>query len=92
MRRFEYHIDLDERGSFRAHVENKKTGKVVFEFSNEIACIDDNGNLTGETYDGELWIVEAGFMKHTEDLDGLEEYLVDMKIINDNDYLIPHVF
>lgn len=76
-----YIIDLDERGSFRAHVEDVKTGKIVFEFSNEEEVYDDEGNLTGETEEGEISMVRDGFMKHGEDIEGLEDYLIDMKII-----------
>lgn len=65
-REYFYIIDLDERGEFRAHVEEKHTGKIVFSFSS-----DENG----------LEIVQDGFMKHTEDTDGLELYLKDLKII-----------
>jgi hypothetical protein len=80
-----YLIDLDERGSFRAHVEDAKTGKVVFQFSNEEEeeVLDDEGEPTGEvhTFDGEISMVRDGYMKHGEDIVGLEEYLIDMKII-----------
>jgi rubrerythrin len=76
-----YLIDLDERGSFRAHVEDAKTGKIVFEFSNEEEVIDDEGNPTGEMEQGEIGMVRDGYMKHAKDIVGLEEYLIDMKII-----------
>lgn len=64
-------IDLDERGSFRGHVENQN-GTTVFEFSNE----DENG---WPSEDG-FWLVEDGFMKHGRDIDGLHEYLKQMGI------------
>jgi len=76
-----YLIDLDERGSFRAHVEDAKTGKVVFQFSNEEEEIDDEGEPTGNVSYGEISLVQDGYMKHGEDIAGLEEYLIDMKII-----------
>lgn len=66
-------VDLDERGSFRAHVENQ-TGKTVFEFSNE----GDNG---WPDEDG-LWLVESGFMKHTLDVEGLHGYMIDVGLAN----------
>ena len=87
MTKYDYVIDLDERGGFRAHVENHKTGKIVFSFNNEVEEqeVNEFGELVTVTYDGELWITEDGFMKNTEDAEGLEEYLKDMKIIHSND-------
>jgi hypothetical protein len=79
--KYNYIIDLDERGCFNAHVENEKTGKVIFSFSNE------EENEEGENFNGSLWIVEDGFMKHTKDIDGLQEYLIDVDIMNENDIL-----
>lgn len=65
---FLFVVDMDERGVFSAHVEDPK-GKEVFSFSSE------------DEEDGELWIVRDGFMRHSTDIAGLEEYLVDLKII-----------
>lgn len=64
---YTYHIDLDERGEFRADVRNSK-GKTVFEIN-----LDDpaNGN-----------IFEDGWMKHIHDTDGLRAYLVDLGIMH----------
>lgn len=59
-------VDLDERGIFKAHVENH-TGNSIFEFSNE----DENGN---PSEDG-LWLVTDGYMRHGRDANGLLEYL-----------------
>ena len=59
-------VDLDERGIFKAHVENHK-GESIFEFSNE----DDNGNPS----DDGLWLITAGYMHHGRDTRGLLEYL-----------------
>lgn len=81
-------VDLDERGSYRAHVEDEN-GKVVFEYSNESEeeqeIIGDDGEPTGEyetvTTEGDLWLVADGFMKHVDDLEGLEKYLKEMKVI-----------
>ena len=67
--KYTYVIDLNERGEFHAHVENKK-GKIIYCFSNE-----EEGESCG------VWLVSDGFMKHTKDVDGLQEYLIDMKII-----------
>lgn len=60
-------VDLDERGSFRAHVENAK-GDLIFDFTNE----DDGG----------LWLVEFGYMDHARDTDGLLSYLQAMDIVD----------
>jgi hypothetical protein len=74
---YQYIIDLNERGYFQAHVEDP-SGKVVFEMSNEE--IDAEGNITY----GEVWLTEAGYMKHITDVDGLEVYLKQMEVIPPN--------
>lgn len=61
-------IDLDERGTFRAHVENAY-GDEVFAFSNEEEDDDTSG---------EIWLVEAGYMKNGRDTAGLLSYLQHM--------------
>lgn len=73
-------VDLDERGSYRAHVEDQD-GKIVFSYSNEEEIVDDEGEPTGETEEGELWLTRDGFMKHVDDIAGLEEYLKDTGFI-----------
>lgn len=73
---FSYIIDFDERGGFRAHVENPE-GKVVYEFA--------AGN---ELPEGESSIFEDGFMKHKEDVKGLENYLKQLGILKKSDTLI----
>lgn len=73
LREYLYVIDLDERGEFRAHVEDKNTDKIVFSFSS-----DEDG----------LSIVEDGFMKHTEDTDGLEVYLKQLGIIPEQSSIV----
>jgi regulation of enolase protein 1 (concanavalin A-like superfamily) len=65
-------IDLDERGWFKAHVENQN-GKTVFQFSNE----DEE---TGWPSEAGLWLVEDGFMRHGRDTDGLLTYLKSIGI------------
>ena len=62
-------VDLDERGSFRGHIEDEQ-GADVFSFTNE----DESG---WPSEDG-FWLVECGYMKHTRDLDGLLDYLIQM--------------
>ncbi len=73
------HIDLDERGSFKGHVQNDK-GTVVFEFSNE--------NEDGWPDENGFWLVEDGFMKHNKDAAGLLEYLQDMGIASETATLV----
>jgi hypothetical protein len=65
-------VDLDERGIFRCHVSDP-AGKTVWSAGSDDE--DDDGNETG------FWPVEDGFMKHNRDLDGLEKYLKQMKIM-----------
>ena len=65
-------IDLDERGWFKAHVENRN-GKTVFEFSNE----DEEAGWPNERG---LWLVEDGFMRHGRDIAGLLDYLKSIGI------------
>jgi hypothetical protein len=78
-RNYEYRIDLDERGYYYAHVEDS-TGKIVFSLNNEVEEIDGETGESYQTYGG-LQLVEDGFMKHNEDMAGLENYLVEMKVI-----------
>ena len=66
-------VDLDERGSFRAHVENA-LGRSIYEFSNE-------DPETGHPDADGLWLVEFGFMRHARDTDGLLDYLRAMGIV-----------
>lgn len=65
-------VDLDERGWFKAHVENQN-GKTIYRFSNE----DEE---TGWPSEDGLWIVEDGFMRHGRDSHGLLKYLQQMGI------------
>lgn len=67
--KYEYNINLDERGSFLADVRDEN-GKTVYWIK--------AGN---ELEDGESSIFEDGFMKHKDDLAGLEEYLKQLKIM-----------
>ena len=75
MARFTYTIDLDERGSFRAHVDNPQ-GREVFSI------------LAGDELEpDESSIFEDGYMKHSRDISGLQEYLQDLQIINKDDVI-----
>lgn len=67
-------VDLDERGCFRAHVENAN-GKTLFEFSNE----DDD-----EECEGGLWLVDMGYMRHARDEAGLLDYMRAMGMVGAN--------
>lgn len=67
-------IDLDERGEFRAHVEDTD-GNEIFSYGTE----DEEPGI---------WLVEAGYMKHGRDERGLTEYLVDMGIIAKGDAVV----
>lgn len=73
---FVYVIDLDERGSFRAHVEDS-AGNTVFEIA-----------AGTELEEGESSIFEDGFMKHNGDIRGLEKHLKDLQIITPEDWLV----
>jgi len=66
--KYEFVVDMDERGTFSCHV-NDPNDKEVWS-----ASTDDNE-------DGEFSPVVDGFMKHTKDIKGLETYLKDLKII-----------
>ena len=68
---FQFIIDLDERGIFKCHVENKESGKSVWETSNE----DEDGNSSP------FWMVEDGFIKNCRDMEGLRDYLRGIVVI-----------
>ena len=65
-----YVVDLNERGWFKAYVENQN-GKEIFSLSNE-----DEGGWPG----GNLDLVEDGYMRHARDVRGLHEYLQEVGI------------
>lgn len=67
-------IDLDERGVFKAHVEDVGAN-IVFSCSNEED--EGDGNITF----GEIWLTRDGFMRHIEDTDGLTGYLRAVGVI-----------
>ena len=73
-------VDLDERGLYRAHIEDEE-GRIVFEYSNEEEVFDDEGEPTGEVIYGEIPMIADGYMKHKDDIEGLENYLKEMEII-----------
>lgn len=67
---YHYIVDFDERGEYRAHVEDWD-GKTVYSLEAEQTAPDEI----------ELPEIVDGFMQHTQDMDGLTAYLIDMEII-----------
>lgn len=85
---YTYHIDLDERGLFRAHVENTR-GKTVFSLDYPqygcLTCGNDADNCTCESMQENLQeystIFDDGFMANSQDMQGLCDYLVSLGIM-----------
>lgn len=69
-------VDLDERGAFKAHVENPN-GKSIFHFSNE----DEE---TGWPSECGISLVTDGFMRHGRDCGGLLKYLQSVGLAKPN--------
>ncbi|MBV7542172.1 hypothetical protein [Acidovorax sp. sic0104] len=66
-------VDCDERGEFRAHVDNAM-GRSIFDYDNldpESGAPDPDG----------LWLITYGFMRHPRDTAGLLDYLQSMGIV-----------
>lgn len=61
-----YYINLDERGDFYADIRNEDE-QTIFEIRNE---------------DDEISLIVNGFMSHKEDLDGLQDYLKEIGLID----------
>ncbi|MSU91880.1 hypothetical protein GE300_20095 [Rhodobacteraceae bacterium 2CG4] len=59
-------VNLDERGDYYADVRDANENTVF-----EIRANDD----------GSIDLIEDGYMTHSQDLEGLEEYLKEMEII-----------
>lgn len=74
--KYEYNINLDERGSFYADVRDED-GKTVFTIK-----------AGDELEDGESSIFDDGYMKHKNDLRGLEEYLKQLGIMEPGSKLV----
>lgn len=68
-------VDHDERGEFRAHVEDEEE-KTVFEYG------------TNEDDFGLVWLVEDGWMKHGRDMAGLTAYLQGINVLSDDDTIV----
>lgn len=75
--KYSYH---EERGNFDAHVEDIN-GKVIWEVHYPEFYEDSE---SGEMIENST-IFEDGFMKHVEDVDGLQKYLSDIGIIDADD-------
>ena len=73
----------EERGEFHGYVEDEM-GNVIFEMHYPEFYEDDE---TGELLESST-IFEDGFMKHADDTEGLRKYLVDMRLINEDDEVI----
>ena len=67
---YNYIVDFDERGEYRAHVEDWD-GKTVYSLEAEQTAFDEI----------ELPDIVDGFMQHTQDMDGLAEHLQELGII-----------
>lgn len=73
---YQYHIDLDERGSFLASVRDEDD-KVIY----TIRAGDELG-------EDESSIFEDGYMKHKNDLIGLEKYLKQLGFMESESTLV----
>lgn len=71
-----YRINLNERGEFRADVYREDTNQTVFEI-----------NAGDSLADGESSIFDDGYMRHENDIAGLNEYLVSVGIMRSCDRL-----
>lgn len=65
-----------ERGEISAYVEDMNTGATVWQFNYPDTTIKDEEEAAMQTTP-----VDDGFMKHWDDVDGLCEYLIDLKIL-----------
>jgi len=76
MKTYHYIVDLNERGIYKAHVEDSDSFKIIWVASNQ----DED--------DGEFWPVRDGFMKNGEDMFGLMKYLYSIGVIEIMDEII----
>jgi hypothetical protein len=72
-RKLGYFTDLDERGEYQAHVLDMDTDEIIMTIQND--------------EDGVLYLVEDGFMKNIEDMDGLLWHMVDVGLAHKGDTL-----
>jgi hypothetical protein len=80
--KYSYH---EERGEFSAYVEDEK-GNVVWEVRYPDYYEDDE---TGELVESNT-IFDDGYMKHHNDIDGLEKYLKSIGVLKENDELVDN--
>lgn len=89
MAKFKYIVDFDERGEFRARVENENW-ETVYEISLPIVVVEcsECGALEGECeHESDLievhnnGIIDDGYMRHTGDIEGLEKYLKETHVM-----------
>lgn len=71
-------VNKDERGEYNADVRGMFSGETIFEIKSDI--------------NGEIPEVRDGFMEDLEDVEGLEEYLKEQKIIGQDDTLWSEYF
>jgi hypothetical protein len=73
----------EERGEFHGHIEDEN-GKEVYSFHYPEFYEDEN--------DGELiecaTLIDSGHMKHTQDVEGLEDYLKSIGVLHSGDELL----
>jgi hypothetical protein len=69
-------VNLDERGWFDADVRDPG-GRTVYTIK------------IGYGEDEDCNPIEDGFMRHTDDVQGLHKYLIDMGVMNENQELLP---
>jgi len=72
MTKYEYHINLDERGEFNADVRNPNGEHSIY---------------TINTYDG-YQLIEDGFISDIRDPASIEAYLKDLGLLDANDLII----
>ncbi|TAL63666.1 MAG: hypothetical protein EPN79_16055 [Burkholderiaceae bacterium] len=75
--KYGYYIDLNERGAFEADVRDE-AGRTVYEVRAGTSLGEDESSL-----------VDDGFMRHLQDLDGLATYLKSMGVLPEDADLMP---
>jgi hypothetical protein len=77
MKKYYWFVNLDERGEFNADVRTED-GKTIYE-------------VKSDELDGHIWQMEDGYMKHSNDLNGLTSYLKELKIIPLNSKIVDGI-
>ena len=70
---FLFRVDLDERGEFKAAVEDPETEEDVFSIDTETLSE----------------LIEDGFMRSKEDLKGLQDHLTSLGILPKESVIVP---